>query len=50
MAKLREGSIIALLNPRVLKPLQVTSFIFAFVATTKVVVPFSYDNTETWCA
>jgi minichromosome maintenance protein 10 len=47
MAKLREGSIIALLNPRVLKPLQVVSFIFAFVATTKVVALSSYDKTET---
>ena len=27
MAKLREGSIVALLNPRVLKPLQVASFV-----------------------
>jgi minichromosome maintenance protein 10 len=27
MAKLREGSVIALLNPRVLKPLQVASFV-----------------------
>jgi minichromosome maintenance protein 10 len=26
MARLREGSVVALLNPRVLKPLQVTSF------------------------
>ena len=34
MAKLREGSIVALLNPRVLKPLQVALFIFAFVAIT----------------
>ena len=30
MAKLREGSVIALLNPRVLKPLQVPSFVYFF--------------------
>jgi minichromosome maintenance protein 10 len=40
MAKLREGSVIALLNPRVLKPLQVTSSIFVFVAATKSRGPF----------
>ena len=51
MAKLREGSVIALLNPRVLKPLQVASYILAFVATTKVVaLSPCCDNTETWCA
>ena len=50
MARLREGSIVALLNPRVLKPLQVALFIFAFVAITQTVARSSYDNTETWCA
>ena len=57
MAKLREGSVIALLNPRVLKPLQV-SVIFActflqlvfFLATTNLIFRhFSLGcNTETW--
>jgi minichromosome maintenance protein 10 len=35
MAKLREGSVIALLNPRVLKPLQVS-------------VSFAYNYSQLW--
>jgi minichromosome maintenance protein 10 len=36
MAKLREGSVIALLNPRVLKPLQVVIFDFSPLLAAKV--------------
>jgi len=50
MAKLREGSVIALLNPRVLKPLQVASFVF-FSRAAKLSIlslPGSVYGTETW--
>jgi minichromosome maintenance protein 10 len=53
MAKLREGSVIALLNPRVLKPLQV-SVIFACTFLQLVFYVIFHHlslgcNAETWC-
>jgi len=50
MAKLREGSVIALLNPRVLKPLQVAFFFLIHIGCFVLTVKISLTcDTETRC-